>query len=202
MNSEIYGVATNSRYGFIYGQRSDPGMKENKLIKQVSYQKSGSETMVDGKFVPLNLNVEFREGTDENLIRSHISGIFNILSYAPRRDDFNVFYPDSAKEKKYNLKAGLKGNFIAVIPVLGIPKHPTQIYEASAYLLIFLFLIWLYYRKSDKLPKESFSVTSSYWFSPPGLLLNFIKMISPPSRKVCPSIWGSYSVFLLYWPEL
>ena len=30
------------------------------------------------------------------------------------------------------------------------PRHPTQIYEALSYLLIFLYLIWYYYRKEGK----------------------------------------------------
>jgi prolipoprotein diacylglyceryl transferase len=35
------------------------------------------------------------------------------------------------------------------------PRHPTQIYEALSYLLIFLFLIWYYYRKNGK-PEPGF----------------------------------------------
>jgi len=30
------------------------------------------------------------------------------------------------------------------------PRHPTQIYEALSYLLIFFYLIWYYYRKKGK----------------------------------------------------
>jgi prolipoprotein diacylglyceryl transferase len=33
-----------------------------------------------------------------------------------------------------------------------IARHPAQIYEAVAYTIIFVFLLWLYYRKDGKLP--------------------------------------------------
>ena len=31
--------------------------------------------------------------------------------------------------------------------VYGMPRYPTQILEASAYMLIFILLLWIYYRK-------------------------------------------------------
>jgi prolipoprotein diacylglyceryl transferase len=33
-----------------------------------------------------------------------------------------------------------------------VARHPAQIYEALAYTIIFIFLLWLYYRKQGKLP--------------------------------------------------
>jgi prolipoprotein diacylglyceryltransferase len=34
-----------------------------------------------------------------------------------------------------------------------MPKHPTQLYEAFAYLAIFFFLYWLYNKKGSTLPR-------------------------------------------------
>ena len=36
------------------------------------------------------------------------------------------------------------------------PKHPTQLYEAGSYLILGLVLIWLYWKKVDKLPRGFF----------------------------------------------
>ena len=36
------------------------------------------------------------------------------------------------------------------------PKHPTQLYEAGSYLILGLLLIWLYWKKLDKLPRGFF----------------------------------------------
>lgn len=36
------------------------------------------------------------------------------------------------------------------------PKHPTQLYEAGSYLILGLVLIWLYWKKLDKLPRGIF----------------------------------------------
>jgi prolipoprotein diacylglyceryltransferase len=152
MNSEIYGVATNSSYGFIYTRDLTHECKENKLIKQVRFIKTNNDTLVDGKYVHLTMNVAFINGKDESQLKNSISEIFNILTYTPRRDDFNVFYPDNVTDKKVDLKFNSRGYYIASIPVLGIPKHPTQVYEATAYLLIFLFLYLLYFKRNDQSP--------------------------------------------------
>lgn len=36
------------------------------------------------------------------------------------------------------------------------PKHPTQLYEAGSYLILGLVLIWMYWKKLDKLPRGIF----------------------------------------------
>jgi prolipoprotein diacylglyceryl transferase len=43
---------------------------------------------------------------------------------------------------------------------LGMPVHPTQLYEAGAYVLVFLVLLWLYYRRDEarKRPGVMFGV--------------------------------------------
>lgn len=36
-----------------------------------------------------------------------------------------------------------------------LPRHPTQIYEALAYLVVFIFLLWYYFKKEGK-PRQGF----------------------------------------------
>jgi prolipoprotein diacylglyceryl transferase len=53
----------------------------------------------------------------------------------------------------YGVQTSLPWGFIFDREGETVPKHPTQIYEALSYLLIFLLLYWLYYRYKGK-PKE------------------------------------------------
>lgn len=46
----------------------------------------------------------------------------------------------------------LPWGFIFVRDGEEVPRHPTQIYEALSYLVIFFYMIWYYYKKDSKTP--------------------------------------------------
>jgi len=52
----------------------------------------------------------------------------------------------------YGYQTDLPWGFIFVRAGETTPHHPTQIYEALSYLLIFFYLIWYYYKKNAKTP--------------------------------------------------
>jgi len=52
----------------------------------------------------------------------------------------------------YGYQTDLPWGFIFVRAGETVPKHPTQIYEALSYLLIFIYMIWYYYKKDAKTP--------------------------------------------------
>lgn len=47
----------------------------------------------------------------------------------------------------YGVETNLPWGFIFVRTGESVPKHPTQIYEALCYVLIFLILLWFYYKR-------------------------------------------------------
>jgi phosphatidylglycerol:prolipoprotein diacylglycerol transferase len=53
----------------------------------------------------------------------------------------------------YGLETALPWGFVFIKNLEVVPKHPTQIYEALSYLLIFGLLFWLYF-KNDGKPRE------------------------------------------------
>jgi prolipoprotein diacylglyceryl transferase len=56
----------------------------------------------------------------------------------------------------YGVETSLPWGFIFARHGETVPKHPTQIYEALCYLLIFLFLMWLYRKHLPKLKNGVF----------------------------------------------
>lgn len=52
----------------------------------------------------------------------------------------------------YGVETSLPWGFVFIRNLEMVPKHPTQIYEALTYLLVFGLLIWLYY-KADAKPR-------------------------------------------------
>ena len=53
----------------------------------------------------------------------------------------------------YGIETSLPWGFVFIKNLEIVPKHPTQIYEALSYLLIFILLLWLYY-KNDAKPRR------------------------------------------------
>ncbi|HEC44644.1 MAG TPA: prolipoprotein diacylglyceryl transferase [Bacteroides sp.] len=50
----------------------------------------------------------------------------------------------------YGIETTLPWGFVFIRNLEVVPKHPTQIYEALAYLLTFVLLVWLYFKKDGK----------------------------------------------------
>jgi phosphatidylglycerol:prolipoprotein diacylglycerol transferase len=50
----------------------------------------------------------------------------------------------------YGIQTSLPWGFVFIRNLEIVPKHPTQIYEALTYFLIFLLLIWLYFKNEGK----------------------------------------------------
>jgi prolipoprotein diacylglyceryl transferase len=50
----------------------------------------------------------------------------------------------------YGVETSLPWGFIFIRNLEMVPKHPTQIYEALTYFLIFALLIWIYFRSDGK----------------------------------------------------
>ncbi len=152
MNSEIYGIPTKSKYGFVYARSYSGLFDKSKNIKNFRFKKMPADTMVQERFVPIKVEVKL-----DNRIRNEEQArnfIETNLQYRISRDIDNlesdiVIFPGDKME--YDLeRRGV--NYVASYKVYGVPKHPTQIYEASAYLLIFLLLLGIYFKKNGKIP--------------------------------------------------
>jgi phosphatidylglycerol---prolipoprotein diacylglyceryl transferase len=151
MNSEIYGIPTESHYGFIYGRDLTEDLLENEAVDKVKYKKSPGAELVDNKYLPLNLLVKFEsrlrnkekvESFTETIVKNTIIG-------QKRYAEENIKLP-AKSTFDYHVKQNDDRSFSAVVPVLSVPRHPTHIYEALSYFLIFLLLMYLYYRSDAK----------------------------------------------------
>lgn len=151
MNSEIYGNPTQSNYGFVYTHDLTRLLTEKYkgTIQSVSYDKMKAPPLQDQAGVPMQIKIEFlRQIKDENRVRQFADG--NLLVDLARYDfDDNVFllrndsltYQVEKKDKRLLLMAQIGG----------LPRHPSQIYEAASYLFIFLLLLYLFYAYNKRL---------------------------------------------------
>jgi phosphatidylglycerol---prolipoprotein diacylglyceryl transferase len=144
MNSEIYGNPTKSQYGFIY-THDLTSLLEKKYegqIEHISYNKIAAGNNWNLTGVPIQINLEFaRKIKDENKIKSFGDQLLreDLTRY---NFDNNVFLPANNLDYQITHEA----NRVVLKAIIGgIPRHPTQIYEALSYLLIFFILLGIYY---------------------------------------------------------
>jgi prolipoprotein diacylglyceryl transferase len=151
MNSEIYGNPTKSNYGFVFTQDLTRLLTEQYkgTIHNVSFHKINTDIMKGKEGVPLQMDIEFaRQIKDENVAKRF--GDINLHNDLTRYDfDRNVFL---LQEDSLNYKIERRDRRLWLrTQIGGLPRHPSQIYEAVTYLFIFLLLLYIFYRYEKRL---------------------------------------------------
>lgn len=80
----------------------------------------------------------------------------------------------------YGMETSLPWGFIFEARGEIVPKHPTQIYEALVYLLLFLSLAWMYLKHSTRLKNGFMSAFFAIVMFSARFLVEFIKMDQSP----------------------
>ena len=147
-NSEIYGAPANSSVETVFveaGRASiERGYGEN--IRSLTFDETGTVFTTDSLNYPV-LEAQFRFiGLNENQTGEYVNNYLARILNATSKDNANIFpYPD-ATAKVYTDENGA----FASINVLGVPRYPTQLFEAAAYWLIFVILAFLYLKTNAK----------------------------------------------------
>jgi phosphatidylglycerol:prolipoprotein diacylglycerol transferase len=150
MNSEIIGKATNSDYGvvFAYDITNLLTYRDSKNIEEVNYEKGGKAVSSQPGEIPMKISVVYKQGVDLDVDRTlqyYKSNIKNALVNYREAQDHVYVNPDEPFIVDV-FKA--KGQYLAEIHVLGIVRHPAQLYEAFYCIIMFLFFahLWYYHR--------------------------------------------------------
>ena len=151
INSEIEGKPTGSSTGVFFARTvTDRLANDNSAIAEVSYAEGDGEVTDDGHS-PVKINVVFKDGYDEATINNYMNlRVKNLLV----SDYYIKKYVYEEEHVPLNYKIiNDNGKWHGIIYSHAIIRYPSQLIEASGYLLIFilLFLIWNKYK--EKLPK-------------------------------------------------
>jgi prolipoprotein diacylglyceryl transferase len=150
MNSEIYGKPTKTTHGYVFTNDLSRILKQRYEgnIDKITYTKLDDPVLSDQNGVPVQINVLFsRKVKDENKVKRF--GQYQLAEDLSRYNfDRNVFLMlgDSID---YKIERSDK-RFLLTARIGGLPRYPTQIYEAASYLLIFLILLGIFYGLGDK----------------------------------------------------
>jgi len=147
MNSEIYGKQTDLPFGFVYVKGVETEIEEryNNFLEDVEINNLNRDTTIAGHKYPV-LDLSFYQTVqqeDNKFLDNFITReIFDHLHYGQHSDlRENVLVPEGPLPYRViSTKEGNQGH----ITILGIPRHPTQIYESFLYFLLFLYLMYVY----------------------------------------------------------
>jgi phosphatidylglycerol:prolipoprotein diacylglycerol transferase len=151
MNSEIIGKQTNESWGFVFAQPTadDLVSKYPQYIDETSLHYVKQDTLIDNiKYAKINIEVALRAGLEADTVYKVKKNVIpNFISYY-NFDEKNIVLISKEPQIK-ETKSGLVLNYRA----LGVPRHPTQIYEALSCLILFGLLILIYSRFKADLPE-------------------------------------------------
>ncbi len=141
-NSEIYGDIENSALQTVF---TDPPRQRimasfDNVIESVEYTKLSGEEITDTIDYPLyRMQFEILPGISKEVATATIEG--KVIPYVNSfdKENKNIIFPQGATLQWDESKPN-----IAIVEVLGVPRSPTQLYEAFAYFLIFLTLYRLF----------------------------------------------------------
>ena len=141
-NSEIYGAPSNSAFETVFVEAGKTTLERGYgyTIRELEIIGTGESLSTDSLKLPV-LEAEFRfidlnEEQVQNYMDTYLVNILN----ASRADNRNLAPMPGAKAEVIMDENGPK----ATVQLLGIPRYPTQLFEAGFYWLLFLLLAYLY----------------------------------------------------------
>jgi phosphatidylglycerol:prolipoprotein diacylglycerol transferase len=146
-NSEIIGKPTDKAFGVVFVNRLTEAMEDRQgdreIIESIVYHKNDSIPEGANGRIPLSVYVFFKKGIQEIEARD-IMDHAQSISY--RLDEFF----DPTGDVEYGIAPQKDGTLAARLNVVGISRHPAQLYESIScvFLFIFLFAIWARYKEN------------------------------------------------------
>jgi len=152
VNSEIIGLPTETSNGIVFARSVEDLLSgADERIEQVSFIKGGQKESGNSGHVPMTILLQYRRGVEldpvlsKSFFESTLPNAF--IRYYQISDHI---YHKPGEKLIYNLYQS-KNIQYAEIHVLGIPRHPAQLYEAIACVFMFLILIQVWYHRRDEL---------------------------------------------------
>jgi phosphatidylglycerol---prolipoprotein diacylglyceryl transferase len=158
MNSEIGGKPTGMDSGFVFARDAEEILQTmNVPVLEVNAYRpdNRNEELKGNGIVPVNIDLKIaKSGFSQESLESVLQ---NDVKYVLTK--FRSTQTDFAENPNLPLNYQLDDqgdHYLATVFTYGIARHPTQIYEAISYFVIFIFLFLLWKRYKERLPDGLF----------------------------------------------
>lgn len=154
-NSEIIGVPTKSNYGIFFSRNvTNTFQSHARAIEDLQFTPSTQQENNTTPYQPITLSLVFKKAVrQEKRIKSFVE--YTAPRLLNRENVRQHIHYDPAQPLDYRIEKDAKGRFVAHIETLAIPRHPAQLYEALTYLLLFIIVLGLWFRKKGKVKEGS-----------------------------------------------
>lgn len=149
-NSEIVGLPTSSPWGVVFVNNFSEQLEETdrqKSIESIEFRAVNPDAPTTNGRVPLNIYVLFRPGTSpgyaDQVLKNGIGIIENEQSGNPNFDVSSM--PTAEMSESGAVSTGR-------IQTVGIARHPAQLYESIACIILALLLFSIWFRYKNDLP--------------------------------------------------
>ncbi len=155
MNSEIIGKPTSFRGGFIFARSMEDLLDKTykNSIYDIEMSLNGKDSLDEAGRTIAGVDLSFEvpgEENNEKEIKAFVEG--GIKKTIEREYNEHIVYAEHPPIKIEKLE-GEKAQKVTV-GIWGVPRHPSQLYEAISSFLLFLFLFFgVYNRKREKTPE-------------------------------------------------
>ncbi len=154
-NSEIIGKPTDSPMGVVFANRLTETITNKDLprnpIETVSLLKNKqvTDTIKETGRVPMLLYLFLKPDVTEGDMRSYLE--YTLKPAINNQDEH--FYSEPLSQLQFSFSQQDNGSLAVKIPVVGIARHPAQLYESISCVFLFALLFWIW-RRNNGLPPE------------------------------------------------
>lgn len=153
LNAEIIGLPTRSEYGVVFARDVIDRLEYMPQIDEVDVNKDDSREIDENGYVPVEIEILFsksvtRPEVAEQIVKTNVKTILSSYEYVALH-----IYEPPGNQITYEINKSPKGQQIISIKTKAIARHPAQLYESISTFLIFLLLLYLWYRKKGDLPE-------------------------------------------------
>ncbi|MFY0688975.1 MAG: prolipoprotein diacylglyceryl transferase [Cyclobacteriaceae bacterium] len=153
MNSEMEGTKTNSDYGIIYARGTKEVLKYNpEKVEEVSFVKGGQAKSDEPGLIPILATVKFKRGIDFEQERAYFDGRITYALHNFSEVVQHIDFGSDVKKIEYDVRKEGVHTYVD-ISALGITRHPAQLYEAGACIVIMIIVFWLWKNKRSVMPQ-------------------------------------------------
>lgn len=141
-NSEIYGAPANSPIETVFTEAARTSVMNGYAgkLEDLAFSNTAEFVVTDSITYPvLEAVFRFNDLTQEQAVQ-YTQNYLPLILDSQRPDNKNILIHQGATATYFT---DSEGGAVSM-QVLGIPRHPTQLYEAFGYWLIFALLAWLY----------------------------------------------------------
>jgi phosphatidylglycerol---prolipoprotein diacylglyceryl transferase len=152
-NSEIIGTPTDAPTGVVFANDLTEALKRNlssELEDLVISKNEEKDTLMQIGQVPTALYLFCNMTVSE-------AGVKNLISIVQRhlksRPDHFLIPSNNYGEPDYYSRVQDNGSFAIKIPLIGIARHPAQLYESISCIILFALIFWIWKKHNGNPPE-------------------------------------------------